>query len=71
MHSAVVPSPSSQGKVIFHRYGNKYFLSQIWPAGDTIGLECPKSRVEKDVVLAKNTQAPGTIQLALYTAPQR
>jgi hypothetical protein len=71
MHSTVNRSRSSQGKIIFHRYGNKYFLSQIWRAGETTGLECSRSRAEKDVVLAKNTQAPDTIQLALYTAPQR
>ncbi|HEY6413553.1 MAG TPA: hypothetical protein VIX42_07690 [Edaphobacter sp.] len=71
MHSAVTLSAPSHGKVVFHRYGSKYFLSQIWQAGEKTGLECQKSRTEKDVVLAQNKQASDLVELALYTTPQR
>ncbi len=34
-------------KLVFHRYGNTYFLSQIWMAGESTGRELPKTREER------------------------
>jgi hypothetical protein len=36
------------GKMVFHRYGNEYFLSQIW-TGTARGRQLYKSRREKEV----------------------
>ena len=38
--------------LIFHRYGDQYFLFQVWVVGDTIGLEIPKSSTERQAVRA-------------------
>jgi hypothetical protein len=38
--------------VIFHRYGDQYFLFQVWAVGDTFGLEIPKSSLEKQAARA-------------------
>jgi len=38
--------------VIFHRYGDQYFLFQVWAVGDTIGLEIPKSSMERQAARA-------------------
>jgi len=48
--SAFLPTHSAQSVqsrdvVIFHRYGDQYFLFQVWN-GDTIGSELPKSSME-------------------------
>ncbi len=40
---------SEQTKLVFHRYGDRYFLSQIWMAGNNAGHEIPKSRRESEV----------------------
>lgn len=40
--------PQKQGSVVFHRYGNEYFLSQVWPAGGQTGRALPKSRSERE-----------------------
>lgn len=42
-------TPENRGTLVFHRYGNEYFLSQIWPAGGNTGRALPKSRGEKEV----------------------
>ena len=42
-------SPKRQAMLIFHRYGDEYFLFQIWPAGATDGRVLPKSRSEREV----------------------
>jgi hypothetical protein len=42
-------SASAQAKLVFHRYGDRYFLAQIWRAGDNSGYELPKSTREVEV----------------------
>lgn len=40
---------AGQTKLLFHRYGNHYFLSQIWIEGSDAGRELPPSAREKEV----------------------
>jgi hypothetical protein len=53
-----------QTKLVFRRYGNHYFLAQIWTAGDTDGREILKSRAERQLIkgewkrLAQNAGEP-------------
>lgn len=35
--------------LVFHRYGDQYFLFQVWPAGETTGRQFYKSRSERDI----------------------
>ena len=46
-------------ELIFHRYGDQYFLSEIWTAGFETGRELPVSREERAVrrETAKNDSA--------------
>jgi len=37
---------TENAKLVFHRYGDQYFLYQVWPAGSTTGRQFPKSRTE-------------------------
>jgi hypothetical protein len=46
-HSAQSVESKDETVVIFHRYGDQYFLFQVWAVGDTIGLEIPKSSMER------------------------
>jgi hypothetical protein len=58
------------GAVVFARYGNQYFLRQIWTAGDTVGAECPKGRAEKATLLARNEHTPTSIDVTFDAAPK-
>lgn len=40
--------------LVFHRYGDQYFLAQVWPAGASIGRELPASRSERDLKNQRN-----------------
>jgi hypothetical protein len=62
---AATLQPSDRGKLVFHRYGNKYFLYQVWSAGEASGFQLPKGHAEKEVIRAANTPAPSTTELAL------
>ncbi len=42
----------TDSKLVFNRYGNTYFLSQVWHAGINRGYEMPKSKSERE--MAKN-----------------
>jgi hypothetical protein len=53
--------PSETTKLVFHRLAGRYFLSQIWAAGNSGGRELPASRLE--VQLAKNSNARDEVAL--------
>jgi hypothetical protein len=39
----------NKATLVFHRYGDQYFLYQIWPAGGTTGRQFPISSVEREI----------------------
>jgi hypothetical protein len=47
-HTAV-RAASEQSKLVFHRYGDTYFLSCVWVKGTTTGKELYPSRAEREV----------------------
>jgi hypothetical protein len=49
-------------KFVFHKYGDQYFLSQIWTPGGNSGRELLMPRVERE--LAKNAIERQTIVVA-------
>lgn len=40
---------TDKATLVFHRYGDQYFLYQVWPAGTTTGRQFPKSRSEREL----------------------
>jgi len=46
-----IRQPSDRTKLVFRRYGDRYFLSQIWVEGSTRMRTLPKSNLEKEVAL--------------------
>jgi hypothetical protein len=40
---------AAQTKLVFHRYGNRYFLAQVWIAGNDHGNQLPKSHREAEL----------------------
>jgi hypothetical protein len=41
--------PADKSKLVFNQYGNRYFLSEIWGAGETRGHQLPKTSREKEM----------------------
>lgn len=65
LSNAVVRSrPNGKGLLVFHRYGDQYFLFQVWPAGATVGREFQKSKSEREVQkqLARNASRGGVAE---------
>ena len=40
---------STDGKLVFNRYGAFYFLAQVWTPGEEVGRVLPKSKAEQEV----------------------
>jgi hypothetical protein len=55
--NAEVTSPKNETTLVFHRYGDRYFLSQIWTAGETNGLQLPRSSMERGLQRAIETSS--------------
>jgi hypothetical protein len=56
--------PAAKPRLVFHRYGERYLLSQIWTGGSDRILELPQSRMERDLVKRKSNR-PGVISIAM------
>jgi hypothetical protein len=46
-HDVQGKKPSTTGKLIFNRYGNQYFLSELWVQGETTGRQLGKTEQEE------------------------
>jgi hypothetical protein len=54
-------SRRAESMLVFRSYGERYFLAQIWTAGDSAGRELPKTSRERE--LAKNAITRQTVTL--------
>ena len=59
---------SRRSEFIFHRYGESYFLSEVFAGGGQTGRELPISRQEKTLrrELASNKTEPETVAVAAF-----
>ena len=62
-------APQTHSKLVFHRYGNRYFLSQVWVAGYSRGRELPKSAKEKEQALAARNEIPDQVTIVARLMP--
>ena len=61
--------PQTQSKMIFHRIGNRYYLSQIWVEGHSRGRELAPSSKEKQQGLLARNQAPDQVTIVARLFP--
>lgn len=59
---------SSHNVLVFNRYGDEYFLSEVVTAGEQTGRELAPSRTERTLrrEMAKNESQAETVTVALY-----
>jgi hypothetical protein len=62
-----VKDGESTPELVFHKYGNSYFLSEIW-TGLGQGRQLPKSEREKE--LARETRG-SEVAVSLQSVPER
>ena len=47
-------SEAPHAKLLFRKYGDQYFLAEIWDGQSNIGIAFPESKREKELKLASN-----------------
>jgi hypothetical protein len=53
-------------KLVFHKYGDQYFLAEIWDGRDNTGIAFPESKHEKEVQSASNLASqPEVVVIAM------
>jgi hypothetical protein len=62
-NAAVASEPQSESKLVFNRYGNRYFLSQVWEQGNSQGRQLLKSAREKEMSQIAKLDAQGQVTL--------
>jgi hypothetical protein len=67
-HSAIVndlpnyaSSPSPSSRLVFHRYGNQYFLTQVWTAGQNVARNTLSSKRAMEIASSGVTPQTFTI----------
>lgn len=63
---------TEKAKVVFHRYGNRYYLREVWPSSSLTHLECAESKQERQARRAEVAvvpSAPTNVELALSQTP--
>lgn len=72
-HSAESTAKQTKVRLVFHKYGDRYFLAQVWTSGST-GRELFKSKAERAIArevarnrskgeVAQNASAPETVTI--------
>ena len=56
-HAAQASGRAESTKLVFHRYGDRYFLYQVWVEGEDRGSEVPLTKFEKELSASKERPA--------------
>jgi len=68
-NAAVSAEPQSESKLIFNRYGERYFLSQVWTEGNSQGRQLLKSAREKEMSQIAKNETRGQVTLVAGFLP--
>jgi hypothetical protein len=61
-NSCQLAKTSDSNKLVFYRYGQRYFLAEIWTAGTNIGREMPLN--QRQTELARKQQKSEVVLMA-------
>ena len=50
LSGSVSGKAASATKLVFNKYGDQYFLAQVWVQGQEIGAQLPRTRIEKELI---------------------
>jgi hypothetical protein len=56
---------AGQPKLVFRKYGDRYFLAEVWFAEESVGHVYPVSKPEKELATAMNNKTPEVTYIAM------
>ena len=57
-------SEAPHAKLVFHKYGDQYFLAEIWDGSD-LGIQIRESKHEKEMKWARTDSGPELVVIAM------
>jgi len=54
-------NPVKEPKLVFHKYGNRYFLTQVWLDAGSAGTEIGKGKLELELAKSESASTVATI----------
>jgi hypothetical protein len=70
-NAAQAKETQTQSKLVFNRYGNRYFLSQVWTSGSIRGRQLLKSSREKEISQLARIETKSEVTLVARLSPAR
>jgi len=70
-NAAQAKETQTQSKLVFNRYGNRYFLSQVWTSGSIRGRQLLKSSREKEISQLARIETKSEFTLVARLLPAR
>jgi hypothetical protein len=68
-HAAEAKKLQTQSILVFNRYDNRYFLSQVWKAGSIRGRQLSKSPREKELARVASIETKAEVTLVARLTP--
>jgi hypothetical protein len=68
-HNVSVSTAKDKGTVVFHKYGDQYFLSQVWSPGESSGSEFAESSSERAIKRQLQAQSPSDNMSGMMSEP--
>ena len=65
-----IGKPAEKGKLIFQRYGDQYFLREVWASASDTGEKCTTSKLERETQIAQSKAAQPGAEVALNEQPR-
>jgi hypothetical protein len=67
-NAVVSANAQTESKLVFNRYGDRYFLSQVWSEGNNQGRQLLKTAREKEMALTAKIETEGQVTLVAELA---
>ena len=68
-NSCQSPERSAKTKLVFHRFGDRYLLAEVWVRGKDLGHQIPKSKRREELMAER--RVPDEIIVAAKTSSSR
>ena len=68
--NSIQSNSPKDAKLVFHRYGDTYFLSEVWNGRGNIGRELLKSKAEKEIASGRVSGSRPKAEIAVLR-PER
>jgi hypothetical protein len=68
--NSISSNKPTEAKLVFHRYGDTYFLAEVWNGNGDVGREVVKSKAEKEILAGRFNPSRPKAEVAVVRPEQ-